>query len=314
MHTPARSLAVLALLAGCAGVQPCLDQGPFPASARAGVTLTTFHTAAALDTCLQGYRWEGPGPVRGTVVVVHGIRDHALRYSALAEELAAQGFAVYAQDLRGHGRSGGPRQRWDSLGQLAGDEGLLLEEAARQHPGVPRFVYGHSLGGLVATHVALAHPELEGVVLSGAALQLLPGVSGGQQAAARFFGAVIPSLAAQEVDDSVFVREPAAKAALAQDPLIVHANLPARSAAATLDGLEAAQARFGELAMPLLVMHGTHDLATNVEGSKALVAKARSTDKTLHLWEGVSHDLLHEPEAPQVIALVAGWLSAHAAP
>ena len=65
--------------------------------------------------------------------------------------------------------------------------------------------------------------------------------------------------------------------------------------------------------MPLLVMHGTHDLATNVEGSQELVARARATDKTLKLWEGVSHDLLHEPERDQVVALVVGWLSAHAA-
>jgi lysophospholipase len=305
-------LVSLLALTACATTGPCLGPPAMPASVPGAVALSPFQNEGAQATCLQAWSWlpQGKAPV-GVVIIVHGIRDHALRYTALANGLAELGYAVYAQDMRGHGQSGGSAQRWESLTELRNDVDVLLTEATKRHPGVPVFVYGHSMGGLVATHLALEHPELAGLVLSGAALKLLPGVSGGQKAAAHFFGAIAPGLHAQHVDDTEFVREASAKAELAADPLVVHDDLPARSAAATLDGIEAAYARTPELKLPLLVMHGTVDKATNVEGSTELVERATSTDKTLKLWPGVYHDLLHEPEADQVIKQVTDWVVSH---
>lgn len=304
---------LLVAMTGCATARPCAGPPAMPSSVPASVVLTPFQNQGAEQTCLQAWEWapKSAAPVVGVVIIVHGIRDHALRYTALANALVDRGFAVYAQDMRGHGQSGGPSQRWESLTELRDDVDVLMAEAKKRHPGLPVFVYGHSLGGLISTHVALEHPELSGLVLSGAALKLLPGVTGGQKAAAHFFGAIAPGLHAQHVDDTEFVREAAAKAELAADPLVVHDDLPARSAAATLDGIEEAHAHSAELKMPLLVMHGTVDHATNAEGSSELVERAAATDKTLKLWPGVYHDLLHEPEADQVIALVTGWLSSH---
>src|SRR5689334_6880342 len=86
------------LLVGCGAKKACLDGGP--------------SLVAADGTCLRCLRWTPDGEVRGVVVVVHGIRDHASRYDALAEALAARGFAVASHDLRGFGSSGGKRQRF----------------------------------------------------------------------------------------------------------------------------------------------------------------------------------------------------------
>jgi acylglycerol lipase len=62
----------------------------------------------------------------------------------------------------------------------------------------------------------------------------------------------------------------------------------------------------------MLVLHGTADTVTDPEGSKALVERARSTDKTLKLYDGLFHDLVHEPEKARVIADVVQWLQVHA--
>jgi alpha-beta hydrolase superfamily lysophospholipase len=75
--------------------------------------------------------------------------------------------------------------------------------------------------------------------------------------------------------------------------------------------MEQIQAHQEEMSVPLLVMHGTLDKLTNPEGSKTLVAKAASQDKTLKLYDGLYHDLLHEPEKAQVLADVTAWLTAH---
>jgi acylglycerol lipase len=299
------------LLAGCATSRPCLEPMP-EVSTTGAVTRTPYRVEAAGQQCLQAYEWRSRAPVRGIVVVVHGLRDHAVRYDGLAQALAAQGFAVYAQDLRGHGRSGGARQRFDSMAELLSDVDLTVAEAKRRTPGVPVFLYGHSLGGLIVTSYGLTRPDgAAGLVLSGPALKLFPTVTGGEKAGARLFGALIPGLKVQQLDDTTFVREAEAKRQLAADPLVTHENLPARSAAASLDAIDVIQARMGELKVPFLVMHGTGDTATNPEGSRELAEKAAVTDKTFKAWEGLFHDLLHEPEQQQVIDLTVGWLIAH---
>ncbi|HZI03515.1 MAG TPA: alpha/beta hydrolase [Archangium sp.] len=302
---------VASLSTGCATVRPCSTTLP-TASRSGGTVMTPYRVQGANNTCIQAFEWkEERTPARGAVVVIHGVRDHASRYSALAEALTQRGLAVYAQDHRGHGYSGGDRQRFDSMGELVSDVNLAVEEAKQRNPGVPIFLYGHSMGGLVATHYALEHGgQLRGVVLSGAALKLQPSVTGGQKTAVRIFGAVLPGLPAQPIDDSEFVREPAAQKELAEDPLIDHANLPARTASAVLKAIENLETRMEEVKVPLLILHGLADKATNVEGSRELAARAGTSDKTLRLYEGVYHDLMHEPERDAIISDVTSWMTA----
>lgn len=190
-----------------------------------------------------------------------------------------------------------------------------MAEAKQRNPGVPVFVYGHSLGGLIAaTYAWQRGTEVAGVVLSGPALKLFPNVTGGEKFGARLFGAILPGLKVQAVDDSEFVREAAEQKALAEDPLVDHENLPARSAAMGINAIETIQEHLSDIRVPLLIMHGTADKATNIEGSEALAAKASSSDKVFKRWEGLHHDLLHEPERNQVVAHVVQWVNAHLSP
>lgn len=267
--------------------------------------------AAADGTCLQAFDWApAGGQARAVLVVVHGIRDHALRYDALAGALAAERIAVVAQDHRGHGHSGGPRQRFDSVEQLMADVDLAIARARRLHPGVPLFLFGHSLGGLVVTHHALAHPgQAAGVVLSGPALKLGADATAGKRLAVQVLGRIWPSLEIQPVDDSQFVRDPQAKRAQAEDPLIVHDKLPAGSALAFLRGIEGYEAQAVHFEARLLAMHGEADVSTDPQGSRELVARAASRDKTLRLVPQAMHDLMHEPEAAMLVKEIVAWVS-----
>lgn len=307
------TLALAAGSAGCASARCAEGAAALTAAAPAG--MRAWQTDASDGVCLQSFAWKAAGDVKGVVVIAHGLRDHATRYEDLARALTAHGFAVYAEDMRGHGFSGGAHQRFDSMDQLVNDLDDLVQAARLEHPGKPVFIYGHSLGGLLTSHYALRfQKDLAGVVLSGAALKLMPDVTSGQISAARFFGTVLPGLPAQELDDGQFVSTPAARDALLNDPLVDHSNLPARSAKVTVDAIDAAAARLEDFTVPLLVMHGEADKTTNVEGSRALVTRARSQDKALRIWEGQLHDLLHEPRAKEVIDAVVRWIEAHATP
>jgi alpha-beta hydrolase superfamily lysophospholipase len=128
-------------------------------------------TEAADGVRLAERRWTPDGPVRGAVQVVHGLSEHAGRYERLARALTAQGLAVAALDQRGHGRtaeSTGP----GGFGEGATSDAVLDdvrelgERLAADHPGVPRFLLGHSLGSAVA----LASAERDGAGLAGLVL------------------------------------------------------------------------------------------------------------------------------------------------
>jgi acylglycerol lipase len=304
----ALAAALLSLGSTANATNECADVNP-------SIRTTTFtsKTMIASDAmCLRSFEWQtAQTPVRGVVVITHGIRDHAARYQRFADQLTKQGFAVFAHDLRGHAHSGGERQRFDSMARVVEDTDMLVNEAKRRYPTLPIYVFGHSLGGLVTTEYALDHGnKLSGVILSGAALKRPHSVSGFSAAIARIVASVAPSLKVVQVDDSEFSRDKAVMAALAIDPLVTRDKLPAATAAASLNAIADVQQRMGQMKLPLLVMYGTADSVNPIEGSQAFVQAAASTDKTLKTYPGVYHDMMNEPERDQIAADVIAWLLA----
>ena len=276
-------------------------------------TAFTSKTMTASDgLCLRSFAWQPTQmPVRGVVVITHGIRDYAARYQRFAEQLTKQGFAVFAQDLRGHAHSGGDRQRFDAMARMVQDTDMIVSEAKHRHPKVPLYVYGHSLGGLITTAYSLEHADkLSGVILSGAALKRPHSVSGFSAGVAQIVATVAPGLKVVQVDDSEFSKDKNVMAALANDPLVSRDKLPAATAAATLKAIADVQQRMGQLKLPLMVMYGTADSVNPIEGSQALIGAVASTDKTLKTYPGVYHDMLNEPERDQIAADIIAWLVA----
>jgi alpha-beta hydrolase superfamily lysophospholipase len=244
------------------------------------------------------------------VVVVHGLKDYGDRYADFARTLAEHGYEVWAVDLRGHGDSTGRRVWVEAFDEYVDDVELVMKRARLALPGKPVFLFGHSMGGAVATIYALNRtPEPSGLLLSGAALKTT--ASGGQVVAVKLFSALAPLLALFELDDSKFSRDASVVAAMKKDPLIYDGAAPVRTAAQVLTAIERIEGHCQELRVPLLAMHGSDDEVTPPEGSKALVACARSQDKTFKSYDGLYHDLLHEPEKAQVTADVLQWLDAH---
>jgi alpha-beta hydrolase superfamily lysophospholipase len=117
-------------------------------------------------------RWLPDGPPRATVQVVHGASEHSGRYERLAAALTGRGLAVYAMDLRGHGRTaegtGVGRFGDPGMNGLLHDVQALHLVAAEQHPGLPRVLVGHSMGSIIALAAAERDGgDLAGLVLSG---------------------------------------------------------------------------------------------------------------------------------------------------
>jgi alpha-beta hydrolase superfamily lysophospholipase len=255
--------------------------------------------------------WSPAGEPRAVLVLVHGLEDHSDRYAAFAEDAARAGIRVRAFDLRGHGDSEGDRVYVDSFEEYLADLGAFLQEVRPEAPDTPLFLFGHSMGGaIVALYTIRHHPPVRGVILSAPALERGEDVSSIEATFARMFGSITPTLALLSLDDQKFSRDPRVVSAMQQDPLVYHGAGPARTAAELLHAIDEIDEHMEQMTTPFLVMHGTADGLTNPAGSRALHARAAVADKTILLYPGAYHDLLHEPEHARVEADVLGWILA----
>jgi len=256
--------------------------------------------------------WRPTGPCRAALIIVHGLKDYSGHYALAATELASRGYAVYAFDLRGHGLSEGHRVWIDSFDDYLDDLDVFVQRVRERESGKPLFLFGHSMGGAIVTLYTLERkPPLRGLLLSGPALKRGSDISGFLAGITRLLGTIVPNLGVLDLDNRWFSRDPQVVAGMNGDPLIYNRPGPARTAAQLLGAMSTIQDREATLDVPVFVMHGTADRLTNPDGSKELVATAHTPDKTLKLYQGYYHDLLHEPERAVVLGDLARWLDAH---
>jgi acylglycerol lipase len=246
---------------------------------------------------------------RAIVLIAHGGAEHGGRYAWTAGQLTAHGYAAYAIDHRGHGRSGGPRAYVDRIDNAVADLHALAALAGERHPGLPAFLLGHSMGGLIALAYALRHQdELAGLVLSAplARLEVNPAARIG----GRLLSAVAPRLPVYKIDGTTVSRDPEVVRAYDADPLNHRGMLPARTVGEIAATVDANAARLPELRLPLLVVYGTGDRLVDPRGSALVDERSSSEDSTLIAYDGLYHEVLNEPERDRVIADVTSWLDA----
>lgn len=128
----------------------------------------------ARDHCsLYVYQWLPQGPPKAVVLLAHGMAEHAARYARLGEALSTAGYALYAHDQRGHGRTAehgtlGLYAKSNGWCKVVDDLGLLSQHIGQHHPGTPLFLFGHSMGSYIAQGYLLHHSaSLQGAILSG---------------------------------------------------------------------------------------------------------------------------------------------------
>lgn len=256
--------------------------------------------------------WKPAMPARAVVAIVHGVKSHGGYYAWAAERLTAAGYAVYALDLRGRGRSDGPRLYIDHLDEYLADVQTLVGLAASREPGLPVFLLGHSAGGVISSVYTLDHQaELAGFVCESFAYRVFapkPVLT-----LVRWLSRIVPRLPVLRLKTADFSRDPAAVQAMIDDPTGVHREAqPARTVAELLVGTDRLEREFSRIRLPVLIMHGTADRVTNPAGSQEFFDAAGAADKTLKLYDAHAHDLLNDLGREQVMADIVAWLDARA--
>lgn len=249
-------------------------------------------------------------PRRGTVLIVHGLGEHAGRYDATAQQLNEWGFAVRAYDQYGHGQSGGPRGGLSHDLRLLDDLGDLVDATrARPPQGLPLVLLGHSMGGLVAARFVSLHLRpVDALVLSSPALD--PGLNAVQKLLLSTLPRIAPNLRiGNGLQVDYISHDRAVVDAYVADPLC-HDRISARLAQFIADGGPATLARAAHWSVPTLLMWAGADRLVQPAGSRAFAAAAPSARVRSQCFDGLYHELFNEsPElAAPVFALLRQWL------
>lgn len=255
--------------------------------------------------------WLPAGDPSGVLLLSHGIGEHSGRYGSVVDTLVPDGWAVYGLDHRGHGRSGGPRTHVRRYDDLLQDFEAFRRHVAARHPGLPPFLLGHSLGGQIALAYALRHQDrLAGLVLSAPALAsdtvpapLVPVLA--------LVAKVLPTLRPVGIDDSAISSDPAVVADYRADPLVHHGKPTLALGAAIYAQMDTLPPRAAELRLPLLVQHGSDDRLTDPAGTRRLDEASGSPDTTVRWYEGLWHEIYHEPGRDAPLADLRHWLAGH---
>jgi alpha-beta hydrolase superfamily lysophospholipase len=266
-----------------------------------------FEGAGGIEIFWQA--WLPEDAPRAVVLIAHGAAEHGGRYDWVGHELVRHGYAAYAIDHRGHGRSSGARAYVDRLDNAVADLHQLSDLTGERHPQAPRFLLGHSMGGAIALAYAAHHQdELTGLVLS-APLAVLE-ANGASRAAGRVLSSVAPRLPIYKIDGTTVSRDPAVVRAYDDDPLNHRGPLPARTIGELMSTTATMPERLPSLRLPILTMYGTGDRLVAPTGSALVHERAGSADTTLLRYDGLYHELLNEPERDRVLGDVVEWIEA----
>jgi acylglycerol lipase len=255
--------------------------------------------------------WPAPAE-RAVLLVSHGLGEHGGRYNALAEDLAGHGITVHAVDHRGHGRSGGRRGHVARFGELVRDFDSFRAAVAKEHPsGVPVFLLGHSMGGLIAIHhlQAKGRAPYRGAILSAPLVGIAVEAPRWKVAVSGFFSRWLPWLPfSNEIDTAMLSTAPGYDAAYRADTLL-HNVITPRLYTEMVAAIGQAFERPDSIRIPLLVLAPTADRVVLPE-AVARFAAACPGEVEVRRYEGFQHESLNEKDRQRAVADVAAWLDA----
>ena len=267
-----------------------------------------------VDSTPSGFQSLAAHP-RAALLIVHGLAEHAGRYRNLAATLATRGISTFAYDQRGHGARPGIRTHADRFDDFVDDLNLEAVSLARSSPELPLFVWGHSMGSIVAMSAVLtARHRWWGVITSSNSLEVFRRGPNPLNPLFRLGSRLLPHTRIPlGLDSRKISTDETVQQAYANDPLIpptASLRLIVEFAAAC----ERCRKAAAELTLPWLVVHGEADAIAPVQGSRVLFDALRSQDKQLVIYPGLRHEVHNErpAERAKFVDLLSSWILARA--
>ncbi len=255
---------------------------------------------------IQG--WEPDAAPKAIVCLVHGLGEHVGRYAHVGDAFSKVGYVLAGFDQRGHGKTGGARGHTPSYDRLMDDIADFISLMGKRYPGLPRFLYGHSLGGNEVLNFALRRkPDIKGVISTGPLLKLAFEPPAFQVFLGRAMNNIAPGFTQKSgLDTNALSRDSKVVDAYVADPL-VHDKISARLFVGMYEAGLWAYDHAAEFPLPLLLMHGTGDRITSAKASEEFANRA-GKDVTWRGWNGFYHEIHNEPEKADVLKTMTDWM------
>lgn len=245
---------------------------------------------------------------KAVILMVHGIGEHIQRYNYWSDLFYAQNIAFAGVDLPGHGRSEGKRGKIRNYYILDEMIDVLLTTLNKTFPGVPVYIYGHSLGGgIVLYYLLRKNPRIKGAIVTSPSLKLAFQPAKSKLVLASVLKSIFPGLVQPSgLDVNALSHDPAIIEAYKNDPL-VHDKVSVGLFMGTMEGASYSLAHAADLKVPTLLLHGSDDMICSPEGTKEFAAKAKMAE--LKIWEGGFHELQNETFKNEVFAYILNWIN-----
>lgn len=271
-----------------------------------------FKGVGGLDLYYQS--WIPALKVRGVLAVVHGLGGHSGRFYNIVEHLLPKQYAIYGVDMRGHGRSPGQRGYINSWAEFREDVRSLLKLIQQQQPGVPIFLLGHSLGGVIVfdygLHYAKNAPALQGVIALAPSIGEV-GVSPFRLLLGKMLSRVWPQFTMHTgLDPTAGSRDEKVVSAISQDELR-HTVGTARLSTEFFATRAWIHAHASDWQVPLLILQGGDDRVALAAGSQNFYQKVTYPDKLLIEYPEAYHEIQADLNYQEVMADLGNWLEQH---
>ncbi len=281
------------------------DEGFF--TARDGVRLF-WHTARPSA--------QAPGAtaqVTAHIALLHGYAEHLGRHAEVTQALVQAGYTVHLLDVRGHGQSGGKRAFVEKFGDYLDDTELFLARVREEAQGAQLFLLGHSHGSLIAARYLLDKPDaVKGAIFCAPYFKLKLPVPPIKILVGRLVNGFLPSLPMKnELHAELLTRDLAIQQETKADPLYQQIATPRWFVESTL-AQETVLRRATEFVTPFLMLFGGADPIADPAAGKQFFNAATSKDKQLKVYDGLLHELFHEPERDLVFKDLVAWLDERA--
>lgn len=252
---------------------------------------------------------QSPGEnTKAVIIFVHGLGEHIQRYIYWAERFKNEGIGFAGVDLPGHGRSEGKRGNIKSYKLLGEMIDILISSCKQTFPGVPVYLYGHSLGGgIVLDYLLRRNPMVKGAIVTSPWLRLSFEPSRTKIITASVLKNLLPGLIRPSglkishisLDDKVVEK-------YNTDPL-VHGKISISLFHGAMAAAKYSLKHASELKVPTLMLHGSDDMITSPEGSREFAEKTRMAE--LKIWNGGYHELHNEPFNDEVFIHIMNWIN-----
>jgi acylglycerol lipase len=252
---------------------------------------------------------QSPGEdIRAVIILVHGLGEHIQRYEHWSDLFRKERIAFTGVDLPGHGRSGGKRGHIKSYALLDEMLNILLDSCRKTFPGIPVYIYGHSLGGgIVLNYLLKKNPRIKGAIVTSPWLRLSFEPPKSKVILASFIKNIFPGLVQSSGLNVNHISHDALVVERYKNDPLVHDKISVSLFDGAMKAAKYSLDNAAELKIPMLLFHGDADQITSPEGSREFSQKSAKTE--FKIWEGGYHELHNEPFKEEVFKYIINWIN-----